>query len=262
MEEKTQLVTRQLFAENLAVDAAKLAMKFFSDYDGLKVESKNPRDFVSLADRSVEDMIREIIVAEYPDDNIIGEEGGGEESDNYWCLDPIDGTSNFLSGIPLWGVSIAYIENGEPAVGAISIPLQDILLSANKDEKGFRYNQNLVTEHKKCPIPTMVMGQSPYWDTKTFREVEDVFNQSGLECLNYRCSVIGTGFAALGWTQGYYEEFSNMWDVAAGYIITKQAGLNSTIRHYENGEKLTISVFSDTVSSDVIQKLKDKQVNI
>jgi myo-inositol-1(or 4)-monophosphatase len=258
MIENTHFKTRQYFAENLAIDAAKLAMQYFDDVDSLKIETKNPLDFVSIADRNVEAMIRESILAEFPNDNIIGEEGGGDKTDAYWCVDPIDGTSNFLSGIPLWGVSIAYIADGEPVLGAICIPQQDILLSANKNEIGFRHNKQLVTQQKTCPIPTMVLGQSTYWDTKTFREVEDRFIQSGLECLSYRCSIVGTAFAALGLTQGYYEEFTNMWDVAAGFIITKQAGLKSTIKHDGNGEKLTISVYSDQVSNDVIEQLNNK----
>jgi myo-inositol-1(or 4)-monophosphatase len=224
----------------------------------LKVESKHPRDFVSIADRDVEKMIRERILKEFPNDNIIGEEGGGNKSDAYWSVDPIDGTSNFLSGIPLWGVSIGYIEYDRPVLGAICIPLLDILLSANKNEPGFRHNKKFNLQHGTCQIPTMVMGQSSYWDTKSFREVEDIFNQAGFECLNYRCSVIGTAFAALGFTQGYYEKFSNMWDVAAGYIITQQAGLNCKITHDKNGEKLTISVLSDQINSHVMQNLADK----
>jgi myo-inositol-1(or 4)-monophosphatase len=206
-----------------------------------------------VADRNVEQMIREKILAQFPNDNIIGEEGGGDETDTYWCVDPIDGTSNFLSGIPLWGVSIGYIEAGEPILDAICIPQQNILLSANKNDIGIRHNKQLIKERKSCPIPTMVLGQSIYWDTKTFREVEDRFRQSGLECLNYRCAVIGTAFAALGYAQGYYERFSNMWDVAAGFIIAQQAGLKSTIKHHQQGEKLTISVFSDQVPIDVIE---------
>lgn len=258
MIKNTLYETRQHFAEDLAIDAAKLAMEYFEDVDSLKIVSKNPLDFVSIADRNVEKMIRERILAEFPNDNIIGEEGGGDESHAYWCVDPIDGTSNFLSGIPLWGVSIAYVVDGEPVLGAICIPQQDILLSARANECGFRHNKQLIMKRKSCPIPTMVMGQSIYWDTKKFREAEDIFKHSGLECLNYRCSVIGTAFAALGLTQGYYEEASNMWDVAAGYVITQQAGLKSHIKHEKNGEKLTISVFSDQVSNEVIQKIANK----
>ena len=258
MTEKNEYTIRQLFAESLAVDAAKLAMQYFDDLDGLKVESKNPRDFVSIADRDVEKMIRERILEQFPNDNIVGEEGGGNKSDSYWCVDPIDGTSNFLSGIPLWGVSIGYIEDDEPVLGAICIPLQDILLSANKHESGFRHNKQFNLKHGTCQIPTMAMGQNTHWNIKSFREVEDIFIQAGFECVNYRCSVIGTAFAALGFTHGYYEKCTNMWDVAAGYIITQQAGLKSKITHDKNGEMLTISIFSDQIDSQTAQQISDK----
>jgi myo-inositol-1(or 4)-monophosphatase len=74
-------------------------------------------------------MIREQIAINYPDDDIVGEEGGGVETDAYWSLDPIDGTSNFLAGIPLWGVSIAYCEDYVHILGDISFQMLEILVS-------------------------------------------------------------------------------------------------------------------------------------
>ena len=247
------LNSRQQFAEVLAADAGQLALHHFQNLEDLEVELKNPRDFVSEADRLVEQTIRDRLGESYPNDGIVGEEGGGEESDAYWSVDPIDGTSNFLAGIPLWGVSIAFCQQGVPAAGAICIPTQDILLSANQNMPGIRYNGVEKRDRQPPSIPTMVLGLNTHWETRSFREVEDIFRTADLECLNYRCSVISIAFAALGRTHGYYEEHTNIWDVAAGYVIAQQAGLMSEISRDQSG--LTFSILTpeifDLVGSDL-----------
>lgn len=261
MDTENPILTRQLIAENLAAEAGALAEKYFRHPEGLKIESKNPRDFVSEADRLVEQMIRDQIAITYPDDNIVGEEGGGVETDAYWSLDPIDGTSNFLAGIPLWGVSIAYIENNVPAVGAISIPMLGILVSASHAAQGIRFNYEVQTNRESSAIPTYSIGQSPYWATPSFRQVENIFRDAGLECMNYRCTVVSVAFAALGYTHGYYEENTNMWDVAAGTIIAKQAGLHADIIINEGSSPLTISILTDELHDRISSKLTQKRFN-
>ncbi|MFT6301792.1 MAG: myo-inositol-1(or 4)-monophosphatase [Granulosicoccus sp.] len=260
MDTENPIFTRQLFAENLAAEAGALAEKYFRHPQGLKIETKNPRDFVSEADRLVEQMIRDQITIIYPDDNIVGEEGGGVETDAYWSLDPIDGTSNYLAGIPLWGVSIAYIENNAPTVGAISIPMLDILVSASDAAQGIRFNREVRTERESSAIPTFSIGQSPYWETPSFRQVEDIFRNAGLECMNYRCTVVSVAFAALGFTHGYYEENTNMWDVAAGTIITRQSGLNANIIINDGNSSLTISILTDELHERISSKLVQKRL--
>lgn len=253
-------IDRQIFAENLAADASAIAERYFHHPEDLKIESKNPRDFVSEADRLVEKMIRDQIALIYPNDDIVGEEGGGVETDAYWSLDPIDGTSNFLAGIPLWGVSIAFCENKVPTVGAISIPILDILVSASVAADGIRLNREVKMERKSSEIPTISIGQSPYWDTASYRKAEDIFRNAGLECMVYRCSVVSIVFAALGFTHGYYEENTNMWDIAAGSIIAKQAGLRAQIIQEDEESPLTISILTDELFEIVNEKLTDKRM--
>jgi len=130
-------------------------MNYFLNPKDLKIESKNPRDFVSEADRLVEQMIRARIGESYPDNDIVGEEGGGAESDAFWSVDPIDGTSNFLAGIPLWGVSVGFCEQGTPTVGAICIPMLNILLSANQSTPGIRHNTDQHRIGKSEPLDTV-----------------------------------------------------------------------------------------------------------
>lgn len=258
MDNPSTRIRRQIFSEGLAAEAGEIARSFFLDRENVNVESKGPFDFVSEADRVVEQKIRDRIMQKYPGDNIVGEEGGGIESDAFWSIDPIDGTSNFLAGIPLWGVSIGYCENGEPAVGAIHIPMLSILLSASRDAAGIRYNGDVKHAPPASPIPTVILGQSPYWEIGSYRHAENIFHRALLECLNYRCSVIGTAFAALGLTHGYYEEHSNIWDVAAGFVIAQQMGLKSSIVRSDGDEKLTISVLTSQLHDRIGEELAQR----
>ena len=87
------------------------------------VQTKGDQDFVTLADKAVEDLIREMISQRFPDDAILGEEAGTSGAgDNIWVIDPIDGTTNYLKGLPDWAVSIAYVENDLIQIGVIYAP--------------------------------------------------------------------------------------------------------------------------------------------
>lgn len=259
MNNEKYLEKKQLFAEMLAEEAGEFAKRYFLNLEKIAVETKNPRDFVSEADRLVEEYIIGKIKSVYPDDNIVGEEGGGSQSGSFWCIDPIDGTSNFLAGIPFWGVSIGFVDDGLPILGAISIPMLDILVSASTAKDGIRYNKATKKVRKSTAIPTVALGQSPYWENESFRNAQDIFLGAELECMNYRCSVIGTVFASLGLTHGYYEENSNMWDVAAGYIIAKQSGLKASIHHSKINDHLTICVLTDSVHNQIKDSIINRQ---
>ena len=99
---------RLTFATQLILEAGQLAAKHFAHREDLTRETKGPQDFVSIADREVESLIRTRLAEAFPTDGFLGEESGGEIGERCWVVDPIDGTNNFLRGLPLWGVSIAY----------------------------------------------------------------------------------------------------------------------------------------------------------
>src|SRR5690242_13165782 len=110
--------------------AGELAAGYFSRRADLVRETKGPQDFVSIADRAVEEMIRTRLAAAFPTDGFLGGESGGTPGEHCWVVDPIDGTNNFLRGLPLWGVSIAYTIAGEPVIGLIYLPCVGKLYSA------------------------------------------------------------------------------------------------------------------------------------
>ena len=127
---------RYQFAKNLIGEAGQMALAYFSDLSQLEIEKKGHQDLVSQADKNVEIFIREHISAQFPDDGIIGEEGGSfigtssSDSGYRWVIDPIDGTANFVSGIPAWTVVIALVRDNVVIAGFIFDPVQNELFTA------------------------------------------------------------------------------------------------------------------------------------
>jgi len=122
--------TRLTVATRLIREAGDLAAGYFARRATLTRETKGPQDFVSVADREVETLIRTRLAEAFPEDGFLGEESGGGAGERCWVVDPIDGTNNFLRGLPLWGVSIAYAIAGEPVIGLIYLPSVGRLYSA------------------------------------------------------------------------------------------------------------------------------------
>src|SRR5215469_13406484 len=121
---------RLAFTTDLIREAGELAAGYFANRATLTRETKGPQDFVSIADREVESLIRARLAEAFPEDGFFGEESGGGAGERCWVVDPIDGTNNFLRGLPLWGVLIAYAIAGEPVIGLIHLPCVGRLYSA------------------------------------------------------------------------------------------------------------------------------------
>src|SRR6218665_1790032 len=120
-----EIKERHILAEKIALVAGRVAFDYFSRRETLIIESKgDPQDVVSIADREVENLIRDRVADTFPDDGFLGEEYGLTEgaSGYTWVVDPIDGTSPFVNGMPNWCVSIAVLYGGEPIIGVIVSP--------------------------------------------------------------------------------------------------------------------------------------------
>ena len=107
---------------SILTEAAAQSLAFFNSLASRQVDAKSPGDLVSDADRTVEQTLRQRLSAAFPDCAILGEEYGGQPSDRFWAIDPIDGTSNFLSGLPFWTVSLGLMLDGQPVAGGIVAP--------------------------------------------------------------------------------------------------------------------------------------------
>ncbi|MBB3302201.1 myo-inositol-1(or 4)-monophosphatase [Rhizobium sp. BK077] len=212
-------------ANELMIEAEALALEFFNERDRFVLEEKKANEFVSEADREVEQLIRGRLESLFPGDPVMGEEMGGDGAEAFWSIDPIDGTANFLRGTPLWGVSLGFVENGKSTVGVISYPSLGLRLSAGT---GLGVSKNGERFDRKVHFPSVrvaAVGESPRWSAEGIAEVELALRKAGWGVAEYRCATIGLGFAALGYTDGYVEKNTSIWDIAAGSVICAEAGL-------------------------------------
>ncbi|MGH6913490.1 MAG: inositol monophosphatase family protein, partial [Geminicoccales bacterium] len=129
------LELRLLAACAVVRESGQIARDFFIRREQLEIEHKGAQDLVSIADRQVEEVIRSHLAAAFPDDGIIGEEGETIEPPSgagSWVIDPIDGTANFLRGMPYWSVALAYVRDGATEIGVTYDPVHDELFAAGR----------------------------------------------------------------------------------------------------------------------------------
>ncbi len=217
-----ELDRRLELATAASIEAGTFALSELRARSGLEVRQKNPREFVSDLDAATEEHIRHHLAQQYPNDDVQGEELGGAQTDAYWCIDPIDGTANFLRGSPLWGVSIAYVENEKTTVGVIALPALGLTVGAAEGSPLF-LNTNPYMGPADTGIRVIALGENPYWSD--IDKLERAFRQQKWGIAEYRCATVGLAFAALGYTDGYVEHHTNMWDIAAGVLLCQRAGL-------------------------------------
>ena len=129
------------FAQGLVREAGQAAADLFRRRDGLQIERKGKQDFVSEADKACEAFLVAGLLKAFPQDSVLGEEGGSQNagSDAVWIIDPIDGTSNFIAGIPLWCVSLSLVIGRRAVLGIIYNPITEELYAA-RDGDGARLN--------------------------------------------------------------------------------------------------------------------------
>ncbi|MEL6235717.1 MAG: inositol monophosphatase family protein, partial [Pseudomonadota bacterium] len=211
----------------MLVRAAARAKELSARRAELSVDQKSAGQFVSDADTEIEHRLREEISRAFGDVPIIGEEtGGGLSADaTGWAIDPIDGTSNFLLGLPIWGISVGYLEQGRSRLGAVALPDLNLLISA-RDGHGLRLNRAPAGPGIHAPsIKVMALGENEFESgTETDRRAE-ALRQAGFAVVRYRCAVFALSQAALGRLSGYVEVGCGLWDVAAAIVICREAGL-------------------------------------
>lgn len=210
--------------------AARTIQRDFGEVENLQVSLKGPSDFVSATDRRVEQILHEELERARPGYGFLMEESGrrdGADRTHRWIVDPIDGTTNFLHGIPLFAVSIALERDGELVAGLIYNPISDEIFFAEKGTGAFLNDRRIRVAARQdlshsvltCGIPHNQRG-----DTDLFaREIQSV-----------QCQVAGirrSGSAALdlawlaaGRFDGYWERGLSAWDIAAGIILVREAG--------------------------------------
>ena len=199
----------------VAEKASKLLIRDFGEVEKLQVSKKGPRDFVTKTDRQVEKIIIDELRKSKKNYSFLTEETGSitnKDKENIWIIDPIDGTTNFLHGIPHFAICIALKSKGEVISGLIFDPIKDEMFFAEKDKGAYLNNQRLRVSSKN--------------------NIEDCLfssNNEGVKFsnLNMRCSgcaALDLAYVASGRLDGFFHNEINLWDVATGALMVKEAG--------------------------------------
>jgi myo-inositol-1(or 4)-monophosphatase len=226
------LDARYAFLRRLAPAAGACALDFWRQRATLVVELKGPQDFVSRADREVEAFIRREIAAAFPDDAFLGEETenafDGAQA-RLWIVDPIDGTTNFLRGLPYWNVSIAYVENGVRTLGAVYDPPQDELFHARRGGGAWRVDAR--GEHRLAAAPTprlrgsvVAVGHHDRHPDPRFVAIRDGLVAAGASYRNFGAAALQLAHVADGRLDAFVERELSAWDAMAGLLLVEEAG--------------------------------------
>ncbi len=195
--------------------ASKILIKDFGEIENLQVSKKGPKDFVTNSDLKVEKIIIDELKKAKPNYSIISEEKGTElnkDKDNTWIIDPIDGTINYLHGIPHFAISIALKSKSEIISGLIYDPIKDEMFYAEKNNGAF-FNNSRMRVSKKINLEECLFVTGG----KTNFEPNISYRKSG-------CAALDMAYVASGRYDGLFQKNLNIWDIAAGIVLVKEAG--------------------------------------
>jgi len=226
--------------------ASKILIRDFGEIEKLQVSKKGPADFVTNSDLRSEKIIIEELKKAKPNYSVISEENGIEENKdkkNTWIIDPIDGTVNFLHGIPHFAISIALKSNEEITSGIIFDPIKNEMFYAEKDN-GAYFNNQRIRVSKKNEINSCLFVTGG----KIKNELDLPYRRSG-------CAALDMAYVASGRYDGYFQKNLNLWDIAAGIIMVKEAGgmLNEIDLSVIKNIKIIAS--STDISAKLLKKL-------
>ncbi len=225
--------------------ASKVLIRDFGEVEKLQVSKKGPNDFVTNCDIKTEKILIEELKKARPNYSIISEESGTEinkDEKNTWIIDPIDGTVNFLHGIPHFAISIALKSENEIISGLIFDPIKNELFYAEKNNGAF-FNNHRIRVSKKSQINDCLFVTGGKINSK----IDIPFRKSG-------CAALDLAYVAAGRYDGYYQNDVNLWDIAAGVILVKEAG--GIINEIDLNSTEEVKVIASSI--DIRQKLIEK----
>ena len=228
--------------------ASKILIRDFGEVEKLQISIKGPSDFVSNADTRAEKIIINELMKAKKNYSVLSEECGSKinsDSENVWIIDPIDGTTNFLHGVPHFAISIALKSNNEIVSGLIYDPIKDEMFYAEKNNGAFFNNQRIKVSKKK-DIEGCLFGTGG----KEKIEADLITRKSGSAALDM-------AYVAAGRYDGYFQNNLNLWDIAAGIIIVKEAGgIINEINLSENNN-IKIRASSTAINEKMLKKLQN-----
>ena len=228
--------------------ASKILIKDFGEIEKLQVSKKGPKDFVTNSDLKTEKIIIDELKKAKPNYSILSEEKGIEnnkDENNTWIIDPIDGTINYLHGIPHFAISIALKSYDQIIAGLIYDPIKDEMFYAEKNNGAYFNNQRIkVSKKNKIEDCLFVAGSKINYDN------ELLIRNSG-------CAALDMAYVASGRYDGYFQKNINLWDIAAGIIIVEEAGGILNEINLSNINDLKIIASNNSINNELVQKLKN-----
>ena len=240
--------------------ASRSLIRDFGEIENLQVSTKAPGDFVSSSDKKTEKILIDELRKAHPEYGIVTEESGiinKSNTKNRWIIDPIDGTINFLNGIPQFAISIGYEENYEIKCGIIFNPITNEMFFAEKGSGAFLNNSRIrVSNKKKIEDALLVTGgpkQSSKIKEKIFQEYVDISKKVS-NVRKFGSAALDMAYVASGRFDGFWQRELNYWDIAAGVIIIKEAG--GFINFFEEDKQNPLKKNIIASNSNIHEKLK------
>ena len=227
--------------------ASKNLIRDFGEIEKLQVSVKGPSDFVSNADTKAEKIIIEELSKAKKNYSIISEEDGSKinkDTNNIWIIDPIDGTANFLHGVPHFAISIALKTNNEIVSGLIYDPIKDEMFYAEKNSGAFFNNRRIKVSNKK-EINSCLFATGGKDDEK---KIDLNIRKSGSAALDM-------AYVASGRYDGYFQKNLNLWDIAAGIILVKEAGGIVGEIDLEQKKNIKLTAASNAINEKMLEKI-------
>ncbi len=220
---------------NVAIKAARAAGAIINraalDVESVRVAQKQVNDFVTEVDQAAERMIIETLLGAYPDHGILGEESGNEfgnkNSDFVWIIDPLDGTTNFIHGFPVYAVSIALSFKGKIEHAVVYDPSRNDLFTATRGRGAF-LNERRIRVSKRTQLKDCLVSTGfPFRPGDNFRAYMRMFSEITQRTAGVRrpgAAALDLAYVAAGFTDGFFETGLSIWDVAAGSLLVTEAG--------------------------------------
>lgn len=244
--------------------AAKTLIRDFGEIENLQVSLKGPGDFVSASDKKVEKILIDELQRARPNYSILSEEIGEINNDKSfkWIIDPIDGTSNFLHGIPHFAISIGLEHDKEIICGIIYDPIKDEMFAAEKGNGSYINNKRLrVSSRSKLKDCVIFTGGPKHGSVDrelSLEECKKISSEVIIPIRKFGSAALDMAYVAAGRCDGFWSRNLNYWDIAAGIIIVKEAGGFVTDFDGENEyiQNKTILVANSKINKEMIEVLK------
>ena len=228
--------------------ASKILIRDFGEVEKLQVSKKGPRDFVTKTDKNVEKILIDELSKTKKNYSFLSEEIGSIENkdkDNIWIIDPIDGTTNFLHGIPHFAICIALQSKKEIISGLIYDPIKDEMFYAEKNKGAYLNNQRLRVSNKNSI------------DECLFSSNHEGVKFSNLNMRYSGCAALDLAYVASGRLDGFFHNKINIWDVAAGALLVKEAGGIVNDLDKFNHNNIDIRASSSAINDKMLENLKN-----